>query len=125
MPWVTAVDMRKLPVPLGSATEALESTLPGGIREAPRAVPPALYEERPRVTREVTVAAAHGDRSENYEYSWQEKLREIDAKIHRLQKQLESTRWWIPPRAPDDTGFSATVTVQDEAVRRRRTRSWA
>ena len=26
-----------------------------------------LYEERPRVTHEVTVAAAHGDRSENYE----------------------------------------------------------
>ena len=27
-----------------------------------------LHDERPRVTREVTVAAAHGDRSENYEY---------------------------------------------------------
>ena len=50
-----------------------------------------LYEERPRVTHEVTVAAAHGDRSENYEYKLgKKKLREIDGRIHRLQKQLES-----------------------------------
>src|SRR6266851_3953874 len=50
-----------------------------------------LYEQRPRVTQEVAVAAAHGDRSENYEYKLgKRKLREIDAQIHRLQKMLES-----------------------------------
>jgi len=50
-----------------------------------------LHEERPRVTQEVAVAAAHGDRSENYEYKLgKKKLREIDARIHRLQKMLES-----------------------------------
>jgi transcription elongation factor GreB len=76
-----------------------------------------LYEERPRVTREVTVAAAHGDRSENYEYKLgKRKLREIDAKIHRLQKQLESYEVVDPATRPrtDRVFFGATVTVQDE-----------
>jgi transcription elongation factor GreB len=76
-----------------------------------------LYEERPRVTREVTVAAAHGDRSENYEYKLgKRKLREIDAKIHRLQKQLESYEVVDPAARPrtDRVFFGATVTVQDE-----------
>jgi len=76
-----------------------------------------LYEERPRVTHEVTVAAAHGDRSENYEYKLgKRKLREIDAKIHRLQKQLESYEVVDPAARPrtDRVFFGATVTVQDE-----------
>jgi transcription elongation factor GreB len=76
-----------------------------------------LYEERPRVTHEVMVAAAHGDRSENYEYKLgKRKLREIDAKIHRLQKQLESYEVVDPATRPrtDRVFFGATVTVQDE-----------
>jgi len=76
-----------------------------------------LYEERPRVNHEVTVAAAHGDRSENYEYKLgKRKLREIDAKIHRLQKQLESYEVVDPAARPttDRVFFGATVTVQDE-----------
>jgi len=76
-----------------------------------------LYEDRPRVTREVTVAAAHGDRSENYEYKLgKRKLREIDAKIHRLQKMLESFEVVDPSaREPVDRAFfGATVTVEDE-----------
>jgi len=76
-----------------------------------------LYEERPRVTREVTVAAAHGDRSENYEYKLgKKKLREIDARIHRLQKQLESYEVVDPAVRPrtDRVFFGATVTVEDE-----------
>ena len=75
-----------------------------------------LYEERPRVTREVTVAAAHGDRSENYEYKLgKKKLREIDAKIHKLQKQLESYEVVDPTTRPrtDRAFFGATVTVED------------
>src|SRR6184192_4621750 len=76
-----------------------------------------LYEERPRVTHEVAVAAAHGDRSENYEYKLgKRKLREIDAKIHRLQKMLESFEV-IDPAAREPVGrafFGATVTVADE-----------
>jgi transcription elongation factor GreB len=76
-----------------------------------------LYDERPRVTREVTVAAAHGDRSENYEYKLgKKKLREIDARIHRLQKQLESYEV-VDPKGRSKTRqvfFGATVTVEDE-----------
>jgi transcription elongation factor GreB len=76
-----------------------------------------LYQERPRVTHEVTVAAAHGDRSENYEYKLgKRKLREIDARIHRLQKQLESYEVVDPATRPrtDRVFFGATVTVEDE-----------
>jgi len=76
-----------------------------------------LHEERPRVTQEVTVAAAHGDRSENYEYKLgKRKLREIDAKLHRLQKLIESFEV-IDPAARERVGrafFGATVTVEDE-----------
>ncbi|HET7789140.1 MAG TPA: transcription elongation factor GreB [Myxococcales bacterium] len=76
-----------------------------------------LHEERPRVTLEVTVAAAHGDRSENYEYKLgKKKLREIDAQLHRLQKQLESYEVVDPAQRPrtDRVFFGATVTVEDE-----------
>lgn len=76
-----------------------------------------LNEERPRVTREVQVAAAHGDRSENYEYKLgKKKLREIDARLHRLQKKLEGYEVVDPAnRAKTDrVFFGATVTVEDE-----------
>ncbi len=84
------------------------------LREQFRAL---LYVDRPRVTREVAVAAAHGDRSENYEYKLgKRKLREIDAKIHKLQKMLESFEVVDPAaRARTDRAFfGATVTVEDE-----------
>ncbi len=76
-----------------------------------------LYEERPRVTHEVAVAAAHGDRSENYEYKLgKRKLRDIDARIHRLQKMLGSFEVVDPAARPptDRAFFGATVTVEDE-----------
>lgn len=76
-----------------------------------------LFEERPRVTQEVAIAAGHGDRSENYEYKLgKKKLREIDAKIHRLKKLLESYEVVDPATRPktDRVFFGATVTVEDE-----------
>jgi transcription elongation factor GreB len=76
-----------------------------------------LVEERPRVTHEVTLAAAHGDRSENYEYKLgKRKLREIDGRIHRLQKQLDSYEVVDVEERPktDRAFFGATVTVEDE-----------
>jgi transcription elongation factor GreB len=76
-----------------------------------------LYEERPRVTLEVQIAAAHGDRSENYEYKLgKRKLREIDGSIFRLQKQLESYEVIDPATRPktDRVFFGATVTVEDD-----------
>jgi transcription elongation factor GreB len=46
--------------------------------------------ERPRVTREVSEAAALGDRSENAEYLYgKKKLREIDRRLRFLSKRLD------------------------------------
>lgn len=75
-----------------------------------------LHEERPRVTREVAVAAAHGDRSENYEYKLgKRKLREIDGRLRWLQKQLASCEVVDPATRPetDRAYFGATVTLED------------
>jgi transcription elongation factor GreB len=73
-------------------------------------------EERPRVTREVTEAAAHGDRSENAEYIYGKKrLREIDRRIERLSKRLDEVEV-VGPRAdrPDRVYFGAWVRLEDE-----------
>jgi transcription elongation factor GreB len=76
-----------------------------------------LTEERPRTAHEAATAAAHGDRSENYEYKLaKKKLREIDARLHRLQKQIESLEVVDPAARPrtERAYFGATVTVEDE-----------
>ncbi len=49
--------------------------------------------ERPKIVREVTVAAAHGDRSENAEYIYgKRKLREIDKRMNFLKKRLDNAK---------------------------------
>jgi transcription elongation factor GreB len=71
--------------------------------------------ERPRVTEEVTVAAAHGDRSENAEYKYgKRRLREIDRRLQWLQKRLSALE--IVRGAPRDgrVHFGMFVTVEDE-----------
>lgn len=76
-----------------------------------------LVTERPRVTAEVTVAAAHGDRSENAEYIYGKKrLREIDRRIHFLQKRLKNSTVVDPGEQTDTEGvyFGATVTLKNE-----------
>ncbi len=72
--------------------------------------------ERPRVTGEVSAAAALGDRSENAEYIYGKKrLREIDRRVRYLGKRLEALTV-VPPR--DDLHgkavFGAWVTLEDE-----------
>src|SRR5512138_1358915 len=48
--------------------------------------------DRPKITAEVSAAAAQGDRSENAEYIYgKKKLREIDRRIHFLQRRLDSS----------------------------------
>ena len=73
--------------------------------------------ERPRVTEEVSRAAAQGDRSENAEYIYGKKrLREIDSRLRFLQKridELEVVR--EAPPAKDRVFFGAWVTIEDEA----------
>lgn len=73
-------------------------------------------EERPLVTRQVSEAAALGDRSENAEYIYGKKrLREIDRRVRYLRKRLESAV--VVRTLPDDQQkvyFGAWVTLEDE-----------
>jgi transcription elongation factor GreB len=75
-----------------------------------------LHSERPKVTAEVTAAAAQGDRSENAEYIYgKRRLREIDRRVRFLAKRLdEITVVTEPPSHPDRVFFGAYVTVEDE-----------
>ena len=72
--------------------------------------------ERPRVTQEVSDAAAQGDRSENAEYIYgKKKLREIDRRMRFLRKRIEIA---VPVDPAVDRGdkvyFGATVVIEDE-----------
>ena len=75
-----------------------------------------LKTERPRITADVAHAASLGDRSENAEYLYGKKrLREIDKRLHFLQKRLEI----LTPVDPTTFSgsvvrFGATVTFLDE-----------
>jgi transcription elongation factor GreB len=73
--------------------------------------------ERPRVTREVSDAAAQGDRSENAEYIYGKKrLREIDARLRFLNQRLEQlTIVAEPPGDRERVFFGAWVTLEDDA----------
>jgi len=76
-----------------------------------------LKVERPKVTAEVSFAASLGDRSENAEYIYGKKrLREIDRRLHWLQKRLERLTI-VDPGEQQDRGrifFGATVTLENE-----------
>ncbi len=71
--------------------------------------------ERPRVTREVSEAAARGDRSENAEYIYGKKrLREIDRRLRYLAKRMDELTVVSPSR--EQAGrvfFGAFVRVED------------
>jgi transcription elongation factor GreB len=73
-------------------------------------------QDRPKATRDVQEAAAHGDRSENAEYLYGKKLlREIDRKIRDLSKRLESVRVIDSRgRVSDRVQFGAYVTLEAE-----------
>jgi transcription elongation factor GreB len=76
-----------------------------------------LTVERPKVTAEVSAAAALGDRSENAEYIYGKKrLREIDRRLRFLQRRLDHATV-VDPREQTDSSrvyFGATVTLEDE-----------
>lgn len=77
-----------------------------------------LNEARPKVTAEVSAAAAQGDRSENAEYIYGKKrLREIDRRIRFLQKRLDTATIVTPAEQSDreKVYFGATVTLEDES----------
>jgi transcription elongation factor GreB len=73
--------------------------------------------ERPRVTQEVSDAAALGDRSENAEYIYGKKrLREIDRRVRFLRKRLDAVTVVQPGEVadPERVFFGAWVTLEDE-----------
>lgn len=75
-----------------------------------------LNDERPKVVVTVTWAASNGDRSENADYQYGKKrLREIDGRLHFLQKRMESAEVIDPKTLKSDKViFGATVVIEDE-----------
>jgi transcription elongation factor GreB len=80
--------------------------------------------ERPKVTQEVSDAAALGDRSENAEYIYGKKrLREIDRRLGQLGQLFD--RLTVVQSFPAKDGkvaFGAWVTVEDEEGKEHRYR---
>ncbi|KKO44648.1 transcription elongation factor GreB [Arsukibacterium ikkense] len=79
-------------------------------------------EERPRVTQQVSDAAAMGDRSENAEYIYGKKrLREIDRRVRFLTKRLEQLQVVYPSvKQHGKVFFGAWVQLEDESGELRR-----
>ncbi|MDO6425388.1 transcription elongation factor GreB [Thalassotalea sp. 1_MG-2023] len=73
-------------------------------------------DERPRVTKSVSEAAALGDRSENAEYIYGKKrLREIDRRVRFLSKRLDELTIVYPEKQQEGkVFFGAWVKVIDE-----------
>lgn len=72
--------------------------------------------ERPKVVETVSWAASNGDRSENADYQYGKKrLREIDRRLHFLQKRMEAAEVINPKELKSDRIiFGATVTFENE-----------
>lgn len=75
-----------------------------------------LYGERPKVVETVAWAASNGDRSENADYQYgKRRLRQIDGRLHFLQKRMETAEVIDPSQLKSDKViFGATVTIEDE-----------
>jgi len=74
-------------------------------------------DERPRITKSVSEAAAQGDRSENAEYIYgKRRLREIDRRVRFLVKRTEDLTIVYPnPQQEGKVFFGAWVTLIDES----------
>ena len=72
-------------------------------------------EERPRIVREVSEAAAEGDRSENASYIYgRKRLREIDGRLKYLGGRLKALKIASPVANPVSVTFGCWVTFEDE-----------
>jgi transcription elongation factor GreB len=79
--------------------------------------------DRPKIVREVSDAAAQGDRSENAEYIYgKKKLREIDRRMRFLKKRLDDAHLVDPSERKNEAKvfFGATVELVDEHGRQRK-----
>ncbi len=110
----------------GEQGEALDEAPDEAIGPGPRYITPEGFkrlrdelerlwrEERPRVTAEVSAAAAQGDRSENAEYIYGKKrLREIDRRLRFLSKRLKQLTVVEATARTDRVRFGAWVTLED------------
>lgn len=72
--------------------------------------------ERPKVVETVAWAASNGDRSENADYQYgKRRLRQIDGRLHFLQKRIEAAEVIDPKLLKSDkVVFGAKVTIENE-----------
>jgi transcription elongation factor GreB len=89
---------------------------PAGYRRLREELEQLWKVERPKVTHEVSEAAALGDRSENAEYIYgKRRLREIDRRLRYLSKLLDDlTVVRFDPSQQGRVFFGAWVTLEDE-----------
>jgi transcription elongation factor GreB len=94
---------------------------PAGAKQLAEELNRLMSVERPKVVREVSEAAAQGDRSENAEYIYGKKrLREIDKRVRFLTKRLDSAVVVRPEELGGDViRFGAVVEVEDEEGQRK------
>jgi transcription elongation factor GreB len=103
----------------GAATRGSPYITPAGFRALQAELEQLWHHERPKVTHEVAVAAAQGDRSENAEYIYGKKrLREIDRRVRFLSKRLDVVevveRTAVAPDQASKVFFGAWVTLEDD-----------
>ena len=89
---------------------------PAGMEKLKSEYSELLNGERPKVVETVTWAASNGDRSENADYQYgKRRLREIDKRLHFLQKRIEAAEVIDPQSLKSDKIiFGATVHIEDE-----------
>ncbi|MBC7754661.1 MAG: transcription elongation factor GreB [Moraxellaceae bacterium] len=89
---------------------------PSGLEKLRLEYTELLHRERPKVVETVAWAASNGDRSENADYQYGKKrLREIDRRLHFLQKRMEASEVIDPVKMKSTRiVFGATVTIEDE-----------
>ena len=96
-----------------AALDAKNYITPQGYARLKTELTKLLDAERPELVKTIQWAASNGDRSENGDYIYGKKrLREIDRRIHYLNKRLDDAEVVDPVRRGDSDQifFGATVT---------------
>lgn len=96
--------------------EIINYITPQGFEKLRKEYTDLLNGERPQLVATVAWAASNGDRSENADYIYgKRRLREIDKRLHFLQKKMESAEVIDPTKLLSKTIiFGATVTIENE-----------
>jgi len=98
---------------LSAGPEVKNYMTPHGYARLKTELTKLLDVERPELVKTISWAASNGDRSENGDYIYGKKrLREIDRRIHYLNKRLDTAEVVDPARrnGSDQIFFGATVT---------------